>query len=178
MKILPKRIAAALVLAPALVACVTTPTPYQPRHNNEGYSEQKLEANRYRIAFAGNSATPRETVENYVLYRAAEVTLANGYDHFVVTGNESREEPSARGGNVGLGFGGFSIGSGGGFGLGVGVSTGTGYGGGRGDYLGQADIVMFKGPKPTDQPRAFDARELRNNLEPLIARPQQGPPPG
>ena len=47
-----------------LAAC-TTPTPYETvAENDYGYSEQKIEDNRYRVTFAGNSATKRETVEN------------------------------------------------------------------------------------------------------------------
>lgn len=166
----PLTVAAAALLIPlALTACATA-TPYQPRQDGAGYTEQRLETNRYRVSFAGNTATPRETVENYVLYRAAEVTLANGYDHFVTTGGASSGETERSGSNVGVGFGGFSIGSGGGLGIGIGLGTG---GGNDREYQGQADIVMFKGPKPKDNPRAFDAREIKTNLESQIRRPQQ-----
>ncbi len=48
-----------------------------------GYSDQELTHNRYRVTFTGNSETPRETVEDYLLRRAAEVTLKAGYDAFL-----------------------------------------------------------------------------------------------
>ena len=47
-----------------------------------GYTDLQLSPNRYRVTFSGNSATRREDVENYLLRRAAEVTLAAGYTHF------------------------------------------------------------------------------------------------
>ena len=64
------RLAAVLVLGVVLAACAK-PTPYKPADNGTGYTEQKLEANRYRVTFSGNSVTDRETVDNYLLYRAA-----------------------------------------------------------------------------------------------------------
>jgi len=68
----------------ALAACAT-PTPYQPLTGSAGgYASQRIEANRYRVFFAGNSLTSRERVENYLLYRAAELTLENGFDSFTI----------------------------------------------------------------------------------------------
>ncbi len=71
-----------------LAACATT-TPYQPLGKNGGFSEQRIETNRYRIAFMGNSSTPRQTVENYMLYRAAELTINSSFDYFILTGNDT-----------------------------------------------------------------------------------------
>src|SRR3546814_14821204 len=67
-----------------LTACATT-TPYQPVRDGYGYQDQRIEGNRYRVTFAGSTATPRQTVENYLLYHAAELTLASGNDYFIVT---------------------------------------------------------------------------------------------
>ena len=79
--------AAALVLAAGLAAC-TTPTPYQPRVAGKaasaGFTEQRIETDRWRVSFNGNSLTSRETVEAYLLYRAAELTLAQGHDWFAI----------------------------------------------------------------------------------------------
>ena len=78
--------AAALALAAGLAACAT-PTPYQPNARVQslggmaasgGYSEVRLEPDRWRVNFAGNSMTSRETVEGYLLFHAAELTLQNG----------------------------------------------------------------------------------------------------
>jgi len=159
-------IALAAAIAAVLACACATLTPYQPARNGEGYSEQRLESNRYRVAFAGNSATSRQTVENYLLYRAAELTLDNGYDYFELSGGAiEREARSASG--LSFGFGGFSFGSNAAFGVGVGTSTAEGPA-----YHDEADVVMFHGRKPDDDPVAFDAHEVKSNLESHIKRPK------
>jgi hypothetical protein len=72
----------ALVLF-GLAACETGPT-YRPRGPGEvvGYRDRQIAPNRYRVSFAGGSATTREDVEDYLLRRAAEVTLGAGYAYF------------------------------------------------------------------------------------------------
>lgn len=74
---------ACIALALLLAACTTT-TPYQPAEgpHGTGYADQQLAGNRYRVTFQGNSATQRETVENFLLLRAAEVTKNAGYEWF------------------------------------------------------------------------------------------------
>ena len=77
-------LAAAIAGLTLLGACATA-TPYQASTGNDrGYSEQKIEDNRFQVEFAGNSLTDRKTVETYLLYRAAELTKQNGFDHFRV----------------------------------------------------------------------------------------------
>ncbi|WP_420405079.1 CC0125/CC1285 family lipoprotein [Nisaea sp.] len=76
-------LAGVLALAAALGAC-STPTPYAPADDRFGYKDSSIERDRYRVSFNGNSATDRETVETYLLYRAAELTLENGQSHFVI----------------------------------------------------------------------------------------------
>lgn len=75
-------LAAALLTA----ACATTGTPYQPEVAGQrihgGYSEQRLSEGHYRVTFDGNTLTSRERVEGYMLYRAAELTVQQGYDWF------------------------------------------------------------------------------------------------
>lgn len=69
-----------------LVACATA-TPYQPASEPGGYdgfSQQMIENDRARITFGGNSLTKRETVENYLLYRAAEVAVERGFETFTL----------------------------------------------------------------------------------------------
>lgn len=157
--------ACVLILSLLLAACAAT--AYQPQTKGYGYSEQKLEADRYRVTFSGNGQTSLETVQNYLMYRAAELTLENGRDYFVLAGTSTQGE-QGRSPGVGFGIGGFRFGGSGG--LGVGVSTSTG--GDRSGYRAQADILLRSGAKPADDPQAFDARELKSNLEAQISRPQ------
>ncbi len=73
----------------ALAGCETA-TPYQPlgSHNAEargGYAEQQIDTDHWRVTFAGNDLTSRDTVERYLLYRSAELTVAHGNDWFATT---------------------------------------------------------------------------------------------
>lgn len=157
----------ALALAAGLLAgCASTTTPYQPLHRGEGYSEQRIEGHRYRVQFAGNAATPRQTVENYLLFRAAELTIDQGYDYFILSGNDTdaqtryQETISAFGGT---GF--YSRYSG--FGIGIGTAYPIT------EYQAQAFVTMFKGKRPDSQPDAFDAREVQRNLSSLVKYPEK-----
>jgi len=74
-----------LVFAFSVLAGCVSPAVYAPRDGGStGYTDQQLSATRWRITFAGNSATPRQTVENYLLLRAAQVTEQAGYGWFVI----------------------------------------------------------------------------------------------
>ncbi len=84
----------ALALALLLAAC-QTPTPYQPSNDSRfGYSDEQLGHNRYRVTFVGNSATPRATVEDYLLLRSAEVTRQAGADWFVFDTRDTQKHTS------------------------------------------------------------------------------------
>lgn len=155
----------ALIAMAVLTACATT-TPYQPVHDGYGYQDQRIEANRYRVTFTGSTATPRQTVENYLLYHAADLTLDSGNDYFIVTQSSTSANGKA-GSGLSLGLGGFGFGSHSGLGVGVGTRTG----GDKTEYSAQAEIVTYKGKKPDDNPQAFDAREVQQNLEAKISRP-------
>ena len=161
------------IIAAALgVAACGTPTAYQPASEGLGYSEQPIEEDRYRVTFAGNTLTPRETVENYLLYRAAEVTVERGYDHFVVV-DEETERTTIYYSTV-TGFGGYhgihSFRRGYPFG---GGSVGTATARPRDRYTAFANILMRDGRKPSDDPNAYDAREVLERLEPTIIRGQE-----
>jgi hypothetical protein len=55
-----------------------------------------IEQNRVRISFRGNTLTDRDTVENYLLYRAAEVTLSSGKDYFIVANRDTESRSRCR----------------------------------------------------------------------------------
>jgi hypothetical protein len=146
-----------------LAACAGGPTPYQQAQGGFGYSEQQIEENRYRISFAGNSATSRQTVEDYLLYRAAELTVQTGHDWFEVVDRDTVQESSGYGGSpeVGVGFGGGS-------GFGVGLSMPMFGGGGSGRYTADMDILMHDGEKPQDDADAYDAFSVISRLQPKV----------
>jgi hypothetical protein len=79
------RSAAIAAVSIAILAGCQTATTYHPstEAGATGYFDEQLAGNRYRVTFTGNSATRRDTVENYLLLRSAEVTLKAGYRHFL-----------------------------------------------------------------------------------------------
>lgn len=181
-------LAAVLVAATALTACATA-TPYQPnipgQQASGGFSEARLEQNRFRVTFAGNNLTSRDTVERYLLYRAAEVTVAEGYDWFsLVERSTDRKARTYVEPGPAYGPGGY------GYWRPYWRYYGPRYGWNRWDpwygdpfwadrmdvrtvekFEATAEIIMGKGPKAGDDPRAFNAREVMANLGPSIQRP-------
>ena len=151
------------MLACVLAGCATA-TPYQPMQNGAGYADQKVESNRHRVSFAGNTSTPKETVENYVLYRAAEITLDSGYDYFLVADGSTERAPD-RSSGITFGIGGYGFGR-----SGVGIGVGTSTDPRTKEYQGQVDVLLMRGKKPADNPAAYDAREVKANLESGIVR--------
>lgn len=88
-----------------LAACASA-TPYQPASKPgafDGFSQQLIENDRARVSFGGNSLTKRGTVENYLLYRSAELAVERGYDTFTL---EERDVETDRKVRVEPGFGG------------------------------------------------------------------------
>lgn len=188
----PRFAALALILAGSisLSACMTA-TPYQPATGNgtavrNGYSDTQIESNRFRISFSGNSLTSRETVERYLLYRAAELTLQQGFDHFILSDRDTEKktdivrEPGAWGpGPWGYWSPSWRF------------YRGPRWGWRSWDpffddpfwrdrdwdyrtvtqYEAMAEVVMDKGPKPSDNLRAFDAHEVVSRLGPSIQMP-------
>lgn len=174
----------ALAMAVALASCASTP-PYQPASSNSGfgYSDQRLEQNRFRVTFNGNSVTDRDQVQDFLLYRSAELTLQNGFDYFVIA--ERATDAKRRYDSYG----------------GYGYGAGFGYGGYPyfyphyyaprwgwrpfydpfwddpihirevTRYEASAEIVMYKGEKPATDARAFNAREVQQNLAGKVVPP-------
>lgn len=177
---------AGLTLA-GLSACETA-TPYQPLNASHaasgGYSDHQIETNRFQVSFSGNSVTSRETVERYLLFRAAELTLSQGNDWFEAEGRytdrktETYADPDPWGCSYGPGWC-------------------SGFWGPRWRfyrrgawgawdpwmrqplevheitrYTASAEIIMGKGAKPAGDHRAFDAREVLQHLSQGIERPK------
>jgi hypothetical protein len=188
-------VAAALAGAALLASCAT-PTPYRPAVGNgfarTGFSDQQIESDRFRVSFAGNSLTSRETVERYLLFRAAELTLDQGGDYFVIADRDTDKQtrtyttPGIGGGYGwgGFGFGGFWAPRWSYYGRGFG-SRHFGFGSfydpfwDRGidvrtvaRYEASAEIVVGRGGKPRDNVRAFNAREVVDRLGPTIRLPE------
>ena len=151
-----------LAMLGLLGGCGGQPTPYQPAADGYGYSEQQIEENRYRVTFAGNQLTPPGTVQNYLLYRAAEITLDRGYDYFtVVDRNLDRATTYWSSGDP---YWGSRFGTHSGAFLGFGTTTAHPID----RYTAYADIVMFQGEKPQGEVDAYDARDVLRTLNPTV----------
>lgn len=163
-------------LAAALAACAAA-TPYQPAATDRyGFSEQQIESNRVRITFRGNTLTERETVETYLLYRAAELTLQGGRDYFIVANRDTEEHSRLQG--TGLRHPRFAFDY-------WYFSPRRGWSPWYDPFWNEpasyrevtryeavAEIAMFSGPKPANDANAFDAREVQSNLQGRIVRPE------
>jgi hypothetical protein len=139
-------------------ACATQTPTYQSRTDGGryGYAEMQLEPNRVRVSYNGDTLTPRETVETYLLYRAAETTLQRGFDYFIVTAHDVDAETryqSTAGARPLLTGATFRE-----------VSR----------HTAMADIIMFEGERPPAIPNAYDARAVQQALTPRIERPAAG----
>src|SRR5208337_1181572 len=65
-------------------------TPYKESGPMGGYSDMQIDHNTVKVSFRGNAYTHKDTVETYMLYRCAEVTVEKGYDWFAIV-SESGE---------------------------------------------------------------------------------------
>ena len=179
-----KRLILAAAAALTMLSGCATPTPYQPLQvrggTTGGFSETRVSSDRYRVTFQGNMSTDRETVERYLLFRAAELTRAEGYDWFALAHRDTErqvreyiiaDDP---------------------FGYDYWRPSWYYYGHGRwamihrpdpffyqtyerriiDQYRATAEILLGKGTKPANDVAAFDARDVLANLGPSIKRPE------
>lgn len=185
-----KPVLLAAVAALAVSACATA-TPYQAAGTGGargGYAEQRLESDRFRVSFSGNSVTSREQVEMGLLLRSAELTRENGFDWFSTVNRATDRDTRFQ--TLGTGFNdpfydryspywgpSWRFYGGGGWSP-WGSPWGRGWGGFNDFDVRQIDrfeatseIIMGRGPKPAGDPNAFDAGEVISNLGPQVTRP-------
>jgi hypothetical protein len=163
----------------ALAGCAN-PSTYHPAENDRstGYSDQRLADNRYRVAFSGNSVTRRETVENYLLLRSAEVTRDAGFGWFVFDNRDTEAKTTYHSDFAG------QPGWGPGFGPGFGWyyhswqhDPWDPYWGRGGDaipttrYEAYAEIVLLTPDQAKAEPRALNAADVIARLGPAAMPP-------
>jgi hypothetical protein len=162
-------------LAGLATACATA-TPYQPKAaGGYGYAEQAIESNRVRITFSGNSLTDRETVETYLLYRAAQSTLQRGFDYFVIANRDTEEHSRLEGMGAPRSHFYFDYWY---------FAPRHGWGAWYDPFWDEpmsyreitryeavAEIAMFKGEKPAGNANAFNARDVESNLKDRVVTP-------
>lgn len=150
----------------ALSACASL-APYgaQVSPGGQGYAEQRIESNRFRVTYSGVGAPG--PVADMALLRAAELTTSQGYDWFEVTQRWIDGRPDSAGGmrpSLGLGYGsGRSSGPYGRYSTsGIGVGVGLNFSG-PSPTATTLEVVMGNGTKP-DRPDAYDARGVQDAL--------------
>ncbi len=163
-----KRLAIVTIAASALAltACASL-APYgrQMGPNGQGYSEQQIERDRFRVTYKGVGAPG--PVADMALFRAAQLTVEQGYDWFEVTQRWIDGRPDSAGGvrpSVSVGassgrYGGWST-SGVGLGLGFDLS-------GPQPTSTTLEVVMGRGPRP-DRREAYDARGVQDAIRPRL----------
>ena len=151
----------AICIALTLTACAT---PYGKYGLLGGFTDSRIDENTFSISVDTNGFTNQQTTSMHAMYRAAELTVENGYDYFVIA-NDSKNPTGMTMNMPGSSY--TSINS---FG-----NTATA----RTTYTPGASIPMvfpnstlaiksFKGNKPTDAPNAYDARSVMTYLGPQI----------
>ncbi|MBU1385877.1 MAG: hypothetical protein KKG14_07805 [Alphaproteobacteria bacterium] len=154
----------------ALSACASL-APYGPQTGSggQGYVEQRIESNRFRVTYNGVGAPG--PVAEMALLRAAELTTAEGYDWFEVTQRWTDGRLDSAGGlrpSVSIGAGSSSYG--GRYGnyrsSGVGVGVGLNFSG-PSPTSTALEVVMGRGETPA-RPNAYDARGVEDSLRPRL----------
>jgi hypothetical protein len=147
-----RTITVSTIVAACILGLSACATPYQEMGFTGGVSATQLTSDTFQIVASGNGYTSTATIERYALRKAAEVTVANGYDLFLIAS-------AADQGRVA----GFMTNSQ--FNIDGGYSTGSAT---PIFKPGQTMMVKtFKGPKPADAPtNLYDAREVLRYLVP------------
>ena len=165
---------AALPALLLLAAACAGPTPYAPANGGYGYRDQALAPDRYRIVVAGNRLTPRERVADYLLYRAAELTQAQGGVAFTMLHRDMARRTSYR--RVGAPVAPFRYGAAGACPgdcrLVDGLTTTRLEPEDR--YRATAEIVIHDRGDVPQRPETYDAATIRANLAERVA-PQRPP---
>jgi len=150
-----------------LAGCASGPA-YRPAEQagDYGYRDTLLTSDRYRVSFVGDYGTPRESVENFALFRAADVVVSHGHERFRITARQTSPVTTTSGGgpstSVGYGWG-YPF-----WGTGIGYSTG-GYS--RTHYETVLEIQVGA-EVPDTGPEVYNAVELKRNLSAAISTVQ------
>lgn len=87
------------VLNLAMVGCsstpVATPTPYKSASTKAayGYSSEKISESEYKVLFKATDKTPADKVQQYALYRAAEIAQKQGFNYLAIVKTNVDKKP-------------------------------------------------------------------------------------
>ena len=83
----------------AIVGCSSTPvaapTPYKSANTKAayGYSSEKIAENEYKILFKATDKTAADKVQQYALYRAAEIAQKQGFTYLAIVKTNVDKKP-------------------------------------------------------------------------------------
>ena len=126
-----------------LAAVLESPRPISRRRAVSGTASSRPRRTGTGSASPATRRPPGRP-SDYLLYRAAELTVQTGHDWFQVVDRDTVQEDSGNGGSPA-----FGVGVGGGSDVGVGLSFPMGGGGGSGRYSADMGILVQDG-KPQD----------------------------
>jgi hypothetical protein len=164
-----RRFLAIAALTATMAACAT-PTRYQPAYgpSGVGFTETQIERDRFRVSFRGGGGAGAAQVSDLALLRAADLTLGQGYEWFVVDQRYTEQGGGHGGGpRLSVGVGGTDFGRSSAVGLGVGTSFGLGGGPALTTTL---EVRMGRGPKPVGF-NAYDAAQVKATIAPRVGYP-------
>ncbi len=174
------RIILTIAASLALVGC----TPYQEMSGVKGLlggvQAHRIDESTVQILARGNAFTDTDTITRYTLRKAAEETVADGYDGFYIVSDQdrSRHQTISRTDISGTANGStFINGTATGFGntaLFNGTANSTTFLSGTATTTAYniikpgetITIKMFRGPKPSNAPGVYDAHELLRYMVP------------
>ena len=141
----------------SLAACASPPTVYQPAATAQdmGWRSTRIETDRYRVSFRANPDLKRDQAEDMALRRAAEITLADGYEWFRVVSRNTEQVGGRDRGGTSVGVGGSS----GSYGSSVGVGIGFDLSPDTRRYEATLEILLGRGAKP-EGADVYDARSV------------------
>ena len=148
-----------------LAACAT-PTPYQPVVDDHGgYRTEQVGNQHFLVSFTGNEVTPRETVESFLLYRAAQITVQSGNDYFIVVNRDTERSTTYwfTGDPLGAWWPSYYT-----FGFTPGPFPVAEAARPVDSYKAVATIAVGKGAKPGNVANSYEARAVLHTLDPLV----------
>lgn len=155
-----------LTIVGLISACSSRPDYRAAKNNGYGYQESVINQDKLRVHFKTRNDNKLKAID-YTFLRAAELTVKQGYDWFVVTNRDvivdGKNQPRT---SINTGFGtGRSCGL---YGCTNQPSTHLGIGINLGDNVGQdiesiLEVKLGKGVRP-EQQESYEAREIIENM--------------
>ena len=163
----------AVFMVATLLACAT---PYGKYGFLGGFTDSRIDENTFSISVDTNALTSQQITSMHALYRAAELTVENGFDYFVITSDANNSTSMA------MAIPGSSTSN-----TTINTYGSTTYGRTTTTYApttvvpvvypnSTLTIKSFKGAKPDAAPNAYDARSVMRYIGPQIGIKPGGTP--